>query len=154
MYSVASCIILSAIHPHGIRPTLGGQSVELIGGAAEVEAEDRYFVLGSRQLEDLLGVTQITSSDYAAVKALVAGEIDSFLGFKFIRSERLAIASSKRFCMAFQKRGLGLAIGKDMMTKIDERPDKSYGWQVYQAFSMQATRVEDERMIEVGAHEA
>ena len=122
--------------------------------AAEVEAEDRYFVLGSRQLEDLLGVTQITSSDYAAVKALVAGEIDSFLGFKFIRSERLAIASSKRFCMAFQKRGLGLAIGKDMMTKIDERPDKSYGWQVYQAFSMQATRVEDERMIEVGAHEA
>ena len=122
--------------------------------ANEVEAEDRYFVLGSRQLEDLLGVTQVTSADYAAVKALVQGEIDSFLGFKFIRSERLAIASSKRFCMAFQKRGLGLAIGKNMMTKIDERPDLSYAWQVYMGWSMQATRVEEERVVEVGAHEA
>ena len=122
--------------------------------AAEVEVEDRFFVLSARQLEDLLGVTQITSSDYASVKALVHGEINTFLGFTFIRSERLAIASSKRFCMAFQKKGIGLAIGKDMMTKIDERPDLSYAWQVYMGWSMQATRVEEVRMIEVGAHEA
>jgi len=122
--------------------------------AAEVESEDRFFVLSARQLEDLLGVTQITSSDYASVKALVHGEINTFLGFTFIRSERLAIASNKRFCMAFQKKGIGLAIGKDMMTKIDERPDLSYAWQVYMGWSMQATRVEEVRMIEVGAHEA
>ena len=122
--------------------------------AAEVESEDRYFVLSARQLEDLLGVTQITSSDYASVKALVQGEINTFLGFTFIRSERLAIASNKRFCIAFQKKGLGLAIGKDMMTKIDERPDLSYAWQVYMGWSMQATRVEEVRVVEVGAHEA
>ena len=35
--------------------------------AAEVESEDRYFVLSARQLEDMLGVTEITSSDYATV---------------------------------------------------------------------------------------
>ena len=122
--------------------------------AAEVESEDRYFVLSARQLEDLLGVTQITSSDYASVKALVQGEINTFLGFTFIRSERLPIASNKRFCIAFQKKGLGLAIGKDMMTKIDERPDLSYAWQVYMGWSMQATRVEEVRVVEVGAHEA
>ena len=121
---------------------------------AEVESEDRYFVLSARQLEDLLGVTQITSSDYASVKALVQGEINTFLGFTFIRSERLPIASSKRFCIAFQKKGLGLAIGKDMMTKVDERPDLSYAWQVYMGWSMQATRVEEVRVVEVGAHEA
>ena len=122
--------------------------------AAEVESEDRYFVLSARQLEDLLGVTQITSSDYASVKALVQGEINTFLGFTFVRSERLPIASNKRFCIAFQKKGLGLAIGKDMMTKIDERPDLSYAWQVYMGWSMQATRVEEVRVVEVGAHEA
>jgi len=123
--------------------------------AAEVEAEDRYFVLGSRQLEDLLGVTQVTSSDYASVKALVEGQIDSFLGFKFIRSERLnTTGTTKRQCIAFQKNGLGLAIGKDMMTKIDERPDKSYGWQIYLAWAMQATRIEEARVVEVQAHEA
>ena len=56
--------------------------------------------------------------------------------------------------MAFQKKGLGLAIGKNMMTKIDERPDLSYAWQVYMGWSMQATRVEEVRFVEVGAHEA
>jgi hypothetical protein len=122
--------------------------------AAEVDSEDRYFVLGSRQLEDLLGVTQVTSADYASVKALVHGEISSFLGFNFVRSERLTIASSKRKCIAFQKKGLGLAIGKDMMTQVDTRPDKSYGWQVYMAWSMQSTRVEEVRVVEVQAHEA
>jgi hypothetical protein len=122
--------------------------------AAEVENEDRYFVLGSQQLEDLLNVTEIKSADYNSVKALVEGQIDSYLGFKFIRSERLSIASSKRKCIAFQKSGLGLGIGKDMTTKIDERPDKSYGWQVYMAWSMCSTRVEDERVVEVQAHEA
>lgn len=122
--------------------------------AAEVETEDRFFVLGSRQLEDLLGVTQVTSADYNSIKALVHGEINSFLGFNFVRSERLTIASSKRKCIAFQKKGLGLAIGKDMMTQVDTRPDKSYGWQVYMAWSMQSTRVEEVRVIEVQAHEA
>ena len=41
-----------------------------------------------------------------------------------------------------------------MTTKIDERPDKSYGWQVYMAWSMCSTRVEDARVVEVQAHEA
>ena len=123
--------------------------------AAEVESEDRYFVLGSRQLEDLLGVTQVTSADYSAVKALVHGEIDSFLGFKFIRSERLnTTGTTKRQCIAFQKKGLGLAIGKDVMTQVDTRPDKSYGWQVYMAWSMMSTRIEEVRVLEVQAHEA
>ena len=122
--------------------------------ANEVENEDRVFIIGSRQLEDLLNVTEVKSADYNSVKALVEGQIDSYLGFKFVRSERLAVASSKRSCIAFSKPGLGLAIGKDMMTKIDERPDKSYGWQVYMAWAMQATRIEDERVVEVQAHEA
>lgn len=121
---------------------------------AEVDSEDRYFVCSARQLEDMLGITQVTSSDYNSVRALVAGQISEFLGFKWIRSERLSVASSKRKCIAFQKKGLGLAIGKDMMTKIDERPDKSYGYQIYMAWSMNATRVEDERVIEVQCHEA
>ena len=35
--------------------------------AAEVENEDRFFVLGSQQLEDLLNVTEIKSADYNSV---------------------------------------------------------------------------------------
>lgn len=122
--------------------------------AAEVEPEDRCIIVGSRQVSDLLNTTEVKSSDYNTVKALAEGSLNSFLGFDFIRSERLTIASSKRLCIAFQKRGLGLAIGKDMMTRVDDRPDKSYGWQVYLAWSMQATRVEEARVVSIQAHEA
>jgi hypothetical protein len=37
----------------------------------------------------LLGQTEVTNQNYAAVKALVQGEIDTFMGFKFHRLERL-----------------------------------------------------------------
>jgi hypothetical protein len=49
----------------------------------------RYLVLGSDQLMRLLMTTQATSADYNSVKALVSGELDTFCGFKFIRTEVL-----------------------------------------------------------------
>ena len=57
----------------------------------------RYLVVGPKQISDLLGTTQVTSSDFNTIKALANGEINSFLGFNFITSNRLSIASSKRF---------------------------------------------------------
>jgi hypothetical protein len=49
----------------------------------------RYLVLGADQLMRLLMTTQATSADYNSIKALVNGELDTFVGFKFIRSEVL-----------------------------------------------------------------
>ena len=49
----------------------------------------RYLVLGADQLMRLLMTTQVTSSDYNTVRALVSGELDTFAGFRFIRSEVL-----------------------------------------------------------------
>ena len=44
----------------------------------------RYIVCGPQQISDLLATTEIKSSDFNTVKALAQGDIDSFLGFKFI----------------------------------------------------------------------
>jgi hypothetical protein len=54
----------------------------------------RYCVLNAIQLQSLLGQTEVTSSDYNVVKALVQGEVDTFLGFKFIRTQLIANQSS------------------------------------------------------------
>lgn len=117
--------------------------------ANEVEEEDRFFVLSSAEVRTLMGTTQVTSADYNTVKALAAGSIDSFLGFKFIRSERLPNASSIRDCIAFQKKGLLLAVGMEPNIRIDERADKNYSTQVYASFVMGATRMEEERVVKV-----
>ena len=127
---------------------------ELFDSASVDPSIPRYIVVGPKQISDLLGTTQVTSSDFNTVKALANGEINSFLGFNFITSNRLSIASSKRLCLAFAMDGVKLALGQDIMTRIDERSDKGYATQVYVCMTMGATRMEEEKVVTIQAHEA
>ena len=127
---------------------------EIMDSASVDPSIPRYIVVGPKQISDLLGTTQVTSSDFNTVKALANGEINSFLGFNFITSNRLSIASSKRLCLAFAMDGIKLALGQDIMTRIDERSDKGYATQVYVCMTMGATRMEEEKVVTVEAHEA
>jgi hypothetical protein len=123
--------------------------------AANVDPDEaRVLVCSAKQISDLLGTTQITSADFNSVKALVQGDIDTFMGFKFIRSERLGLDSnSNRQVLAFTNTSIGLALGKDIQTKISERADKNYSTQVYLCMTIGATRVEDEKVIEIACTE-
>jgi hypothetical protein len=114
----------------------------------------RYIVVGPKQISDLLGTTEVTSSDFNTVKALANGEVNTFLGFNFIVSNRLTIASSKRLCLAYAMDGIKMAIGQDLMTRIDERSDKGYSTQIYVCQSIGATRMEEEKVVTIQAHEA
>tara|TARA_R110002020_G_scaffold402806_1_gene612936 strand:+ start:5790 stop:6428 length:639 start_codon:yes stop_codon:yes gene_type:complete len=109
----------------------------------------RFMVIGPQQLSNLLNVTNVTSSDYNTVKALVQGELDTFMGFKFITSTRLSKTSTKRKVLAFAQDGIKLAIGKDIMTKIDERSDKGYATQVYVCQSIGSTRMEEAKVVSI-----
>ena len=114
----------------------------------------RYVAVAPEQLSDLLNITTVTSSDYNTVKALVQGEIDTFLGFKFIVSTRLSSESGvNRRVIAWAEDGLLLSIGKDITAKIDERADKGYATQVYYAMSIGATRMEEEKVVEIKCRE-
>ncbi len=102
----------------------------------------------------MLGTTEVTSSDFNSVKALANGEVNSFLGFNFIVSNRLDISSSKRLCLVWAMDGCKMAIGQDLMTRIDERSDKGYAHQVYVCQSLGATRMEESKVVTIQAHEA
>lgn len=137
----------------------------------EVDMEPLYIVCQAEQIDNLLGETEITSSDYNTVKALVNGEVDTFMGFKFIRLERLnttaaaitnfdaatgqigsgadTIASGSRRCFAMAGSGLLLALGADVKGRIDELPQKHYSKQVYASMSMGATRLEESKVVEI-----
>ena len=114
----------------------------------------RFFVCGPTQINNLLGTTEVTSSDFNTVKALAMGDINSFLGFNFIVSNRLDLTSSKRSCIAFAQDGLLLAVGKDVTARIDERSDKGYATQVYYSAAFGATRMEESKVVKILAHEA
>lgn len=80
-----ACVASSAIDYLNVQ---GLRKAKRLLDAAEAVGK-RYLILGADGLESLLASTEVTSSDYANVKALVMGEVDTFLGFKFIHSQVL-----------------------------------------------------------------
>ena len=109
----------------------------------------RHIAVSPDQIEALLNTTTVTSSDFNTVKALVQGEINTFLGFQFHVSNRLAKSGNDRTCFAWAQDGIKLAVGKDVTSRIDERADKSYSTQVYYCASFGATRMEEEKVVSI-----
>jgi hypothetical protein len=135
------------------------------------EMEDLYICVTSEELDSMLGETEATSADYNSVKALVDGKIDTFMGFKFIKSERLPrlsanvsynvasgayntgggtiTASKSRRCFAWAKSGILFAKAQDIVGKIEPIPTKHYAHQVYASMCFGAVRMEEVRVVEV-----
>ncbi len=130
------------------------QAKEIIDLADVDPSLKRYIIVSPKQITDLLGTTEVTSSDFNTVKALASGDVNTFLGFDFCVTNRLTIASNKRKCFAFVQDGVALAMGKDSTARIDERSDKGYATQVYYSAAFGATRMEEAKVVEILAHEA
>tara|TARA_R110000824_G_scaffold79759_1_gene200838 strand:- start:755 stop:1612 length:858 start_codon:yes stop_codon:yes gene_type:complete len=113
----------------------------------------RYIVVSPEQIEDLLNNTTVTNSDFNTVKALSQGDISSYVGFEFITSNRLKDDGTSRLCYAFAQDGMKMAIGKDVMARVDERSDKSYSTQVYYCATFGATRMEENKIVEIACNE-
>lgn len=131
-------------------------SAKEILDASEVdEEEERIIAVSSKQVSNLLNTTEVKSSDYNTVKALAKGEIDSFLGFNFKRTERLGTdADGNRQVTAWAKNGLLLAVGVIIIIDIGPRRDKNNAIQVYVGMSIGATRMEEDKVVEIACVEA
>lgn len=113
-----------------------------------------YMAVTSFQLGELLRTTEVQSADYNSVKALVQGEINTFMGFEFIRVEMLPWEGGVRSCLAWAKDGLLLAMAEDIKVKVSERDDKNYSTQVYVEMDLGATRMEEVKVVKVKCAEA
>lgn len=109
----------------------------------------RFIAVTPKQIQDLLQIDEVTSQDYNVIRALVAGEVNTYMGFTFIVSNRLALAGTDRTCFAWAMDGLLLSLAKDITVRIDERPDKAYATQVYAEMSLGATRMEEEKVVSI-----
>ena len=118
------------------------------------ESIPRYFLVSSKGLEDMLGQTEITSSDYNIVKTLVQGEVDSFLGFKFIRTERLENnGSGIKAYLAYVEDAIGLAVGRDIITEVGPRRDLNNSTQIYLEFMLGASRLREKGVVQINTTE-
>jgi len=116
----------------------------LFGKANVDDGEEIFFVHTQQQLDDLLMTTQATSSDYAAVKALVDGTINRFLGMTFIRTELLPLDADSdiRTCFAFVRRGIKFN-DSGRQVHMDIRPDLRHALQIRTKALLGAVRMEE-----------
>lgn len=127
---------------------------EMLIAANNDPSEERYLACSEKQLSDLLKDVKVQSADYNTIKALVKGEIDTFVGFKFISTERLKLNAGKRACFAWVKSGLHVGTWNGLETHIDRRPDKNYAWQIWMSFTMGATRTQEKKVVQINCVEA
>jgi hypothetical protein len=123
-----------------------------------VPFDGRHIIVHANGIASLLSETAVTSSDFNTVKALVQGEINTFLGFQFhVLGDRteggLPIdGSSDRTCFAFHSMAIGYGEGIGMRTEINYIPEKT-SWLVNEVFSAGATAIDAEGIVSITCRE-
>jgi hypothetical protein len=120
--------------------------------------EERYIAVAAKQIQDMLKIDEFISADYSTVKALVAGARMpfAFMGFTFIPISTSLLdtdSNSYRRVICWAKNGLGLAIAKDISTRITERADKNYSVQVYASLGLGSARLDSDKVVEIKCDE-
>ena len=110
------------------------------------------ILVNGEATDDLLGETQVTSSDYAAVKALVDGEVTYFMGFQFLNFEDyngagIPAVSTVRTSPAWIPDGMHYGAWQELVITINNRPDKNNIKQIHGTFTAGATRLEEDKVF-------
>jgi hypothetical protein len=108
-----------------------------------------------------LNTTEVKSADYNSIKALVQGQLDTFLGFKFHTVDGLRIDGTKilpvsasvRTCIAWQRDQINLGIGGNPTARISERNDKNHATQVFYSMQIGATRMQEVGVVQIDCFE-
>jgi len=141
----------TAATPSTVSVTANSLSLKNVAAAklaldnADVEEEDRYLVINPTLLSSALQEEKMSSADYAVVKALVNGDINTFMGFNWITSTRLS-QQSGLVGLVYQKYAMCLAMAAQPLVRTDERKDLSYSWQIYYELNVGAVRLEEDRI--------
>jgi hypothetical protein len=124
----------------------------------DVEEEGRHFAYAAKELNNLItNVDQVNNVLYNDVRALRDGRIRDFMGFNFKRTQLVPFASGSttiRNCYAWQNDFLLMGKGEDVSTKMDVLPTQSQAVQVYTVLLMDATRTEDEGVVQIACDES
>lgn len=118
--------------------------------------DELVIAVTSNQIQSLMRETEVTSYDFNSVRALADGTINSFMGFKFVRIERLPkdTASNNRSCLAWVKSKAQFGIWDDFKVKLSVRDDLEESLQVRAKFACGATRLQEEGFVKILCTEA
>lgn len=117
----------------------------------DLRAEELHAAWSASQEADLLNTTEVTNVDYNSVKALVRGDVDSFLGIQFEPTELIPVIAggTNRSVPVYCKSGLLFAQNPDITTNIVQRWDKRGSIYVYAMMGGGAVRMQEPKIMEI-----
>jgi len=126
---------------------------------ANVPKEGRYLAIHADSLANLLSETQATSVDFASTRALMDGQINTYLGFTIIqlgdRDEGgLPVDGSlDRTCFAWHKDAIGYAESVAQRTEINYVPEKT-SWLVTAMLSAGSVAIDAPGIVKITCRES
>jgi len=122
--------------------------------------EQAFIGVTAKDRSALLNEIQIIGSEYKNGDApiLVNGQVDSWLGFKFIHCEQIetVLAGTNEVTLpVWVKSGMHLGVWNDITTDISQRKDiRGVPWQAYAYLTCGATRLEENKVYAIESYRA
>lgn len=129
----------------------------LMGYDVNVDEDPLWCAINASQHDALLQEATVISTDFNDRPVLVDGKLMRFMGFNFIHTELLNNnATPYRMVPAWARSGVHLGIwGEDMKVEISQRNDlTAVPWQIYLYMMTGATRLEENKVIQILCNEA
>jgi hypothetical protein len=124
-------------------------NMSLIYNQADVDTDiAKYWCVAPNNIAYMLSLTVVGSYDYNTVKAIQQGKVESFMGFNWMWSNRLPKVSLMYQTISWAQDGIVLATIGDISTRIDERKDLDYMWQIFSKMDIGAVRMEGAKVHE------
>lgn len=128
-----------------------------VGGL--IQDGDWHVAIHPQQLSQLLNITEVTSADYNVVRALVMGEINTYMGFNFHQTPlipdetttTLGTSTAGKYVYAYHRDAMVFGMSDDFTIRFDELPQRGYALQVYHAFGLAALRLDEAKIVRIEA---
>lgn len=131
------------------------QKAEAWSDERRAYGDELVLACSSSQINALLQEPEVSSFDYNTVRALAEGKLDSFMGFRIIRSEQLPLdADGIRSCLAWVKSKAQFGIWDDFKVKLSVRDDLDEALQIRAKFACGACRLQEEAFVRIDCKEA
>jgi len=125
-------LIIDAMKGQTENEVSGGLSLASLIASSEalndsgVPSGGRHIALTAAGLSLLLAKTEVQSSDFNNVKALVSGELNTFMGFTFhVIETRTEGGLAAGTAIAWHDSAVGVAVGMEVSAKVDWVPQKT-----------------------------
>jgi hypothetical protein len=113
------------------------------------DTEGFHIAVEGNWMKNWLDVEEVGSADYNSIKALVSGQLNTFLGFTWhilVPGIIPEAADGDKYAMFWSEFGGMIGMQQDVRTRISERNDKRHSTQVYTDLFFGVARTDEARV--------